>query len=54
MQTSNILAKINDGIFFERIFGQELDWDAALDARDSGAFDAAGVRATKSWLSAIR
>ncbi|KHA75673.1 hypothetical protein NC77_28025 [Janthinobacterium lividum] len=40
MQTSNILAKINDGIFFERIFGQELDWDAALDARDSGAFDA--------------
>lgn len=39
MQTSDMLARIKDGIFFERIFGQELDWDAALDARDSGAFD---------------
>ncbi|NHZ42630.1 hypothetical protein [Massilia aquatica] len=40
MQTSDILGKINDGVFFERIFGQERDWDAALDARDSPAFDA--------------
>ncbi|UOD29245.1 hypothetical protein INH39_28150 [Massilia violaceinigra] len=40
MQTSDMLDKINDGVFFERIFGQERDWDAALDARDSPAFDA--------------
>lgn len=41
MQTSDILGKINDGVFFERIFAQEDDWNAALDARDNAAFDAA-------------
>ena len=51
MQSSDILAKINNGIFFERIFGQALDWDAALDARDSGAFDA-GWRESSEKLAA--
>lgn len=40
MQTSDILGKINDGVFFERIFAQERDWDAVLNLRDSAAFDA--------------
>jgi len=41
MRDSDLLGKINDGVFFEKIFGPERDWDAALDARDAIAFDTA-------------
>lgn len=41
MRDSDVLGKINDGVFFARIFGPERDWDAALDARDTVAFDTA-------------
>ena len=43
MRDSDLLGKINDGVFFEKIFGPERDWDAALDARDAIAFDSAFI-----------
>ena len=38
---SEILATINERIFFETIFQKDTDWDAALCARDSFEFDGA-------------
>ncbi|PIG31021.1 hypothetical protein CLU93_5372 [Janthinobacterium sp. 35] len=43
MRDSDLLSKINDGVFFESIFGPERDWDAALDVRDAVAFDSAFI-----------
>lgn len=39
--TSEILSKINDGVFLELVFRKNTDWDAELDSRDSIEFDTA-------------
>ncbi|MGX5729299.1 hypothetical protein ACWKWK_02070 [Pseudoxanthomonas beigongshangi] len=42
LQTSDeILSRVESKGFLEGIFARDNDWDAALDARDDGAFDAA-------------
>ncbi|QEI09065.1 hypothetical protein FXN63_01840 [Pigmentiphaga aceris] len=38
---SEILSRMNDGVFLENVFSRDADWDAALDARDAPDFDTA-------------
>ena len=50
--TSEILSRINDGVFLELIFKKNTDWDAELDSRDSIEFDSAwstSYEKTTSW-----
>lgn len=39
--TSEILSKINDGVFLELIFNKNIDWGSELDSRDLDKFDSA-------------
>jgi hypothetical protein len=47
-----IVSTVESEGFLESIFARDTDWDAALDARDSGTFDAAW-RASDTRLGAF-
>lgn len=49
--SGEILSRVDSQGFLEGIFARDTDWDAALDARDSGTFDAAW-RASHASLGA--
>ena len=38
-----MLSRINGDIFLENVFAKNVDWDAALDARDAPDFDTAWI-----------
>lgn len=41
--TSEILSRINDGVFLELAFKKNTGWDTELDSRDSIEFDSAWI-----------
>lgn len=41
LMASEILSRINGGSLLGNVFAQNVDWDAALDARDAPDFDTA-------------
>jgi len=51
-RSSQILSKVESKGFLEGIFALDTDWDAALNARDSGTFDEAWSASDAQVLSA--
>ncbi len=44
VKAGEILSRISDGGFLEKVFNKDVDWDAELDARDAAKF-------AEEWIS---
>ncbi|NBF06810.1 hypothetical protein GV819_31540 [Pseudomonas sp. Fl5BN2] len=51
MGLSEVLSRINDGVFLELIFQENTDWDARLDSRDGIEFASAWSASYEQVLS---